>query len=105
MLPGTLFKVAHFGRGCAPANGIGCQFHGYFVLYTNLSFKEMSWIERGAYNRRHNMRSRMLMHTMHGVGIIPSRYGAGMRVQERFAVYTARDRDGMYHLSCGDVNF
>ena len=57
-------------RGCGPANGTGCQFHAYFVLYTNLSFKEMSQIERGAYNRQHNVRSHTLVHTSHGVGII-----------------------------------
>lgn len=59
-----------FGRGYVLARGIGCQFHGYFVHYTNLSFKEMSQIERRAYNRQHNMCSRMLMHTIHSVGII-----------------------------------
>lgn len=31
-----IFLSGSFG----PANGIGCQFHGYFVLYTDLSFKE-----------------------------------------------------------------
>lgn len=51
------------------------------------------------------MRSCMLMHTMHGVGIIPSCYVVGMHVQERFTVYTGQDGEGIYNLSCGDGKF
>lgn len=80
-----------FGCGWGPANGIGCQFHGYFVLYTNLSFKEMSQIERGAYNRQHNMRSHMLMHTIHSVGIISPALACGctLRSVHTFIVYVS----------------
>lgn len=34
------FLLFFLSGSFGPANGIGCQFHGYFVLYTDLSFKE-----------------------------------------------------------------
>lgn len=95
-----------FGCGCAPANRIGCQFHGYFVLYTNLSFKEMSWIERGAYNRRHNMRSHMLMHTIRGVGIISPAMACGCTLRSPHTSqnrHEIRQYSHMYNLESRDV--
>lgn len=56
LLEGHTFCTRHclsacFGCRCALAEGTVCKFHAYFVLYTNLSFKETSSIERRAYNR------------------------------------------------------
>lgn len=51
---------------------IGCQFHGYFVLFAKLSFKETSWIKSGAYNRQNNMHSHILTLSIQSVGIISS---------------------------------
>ena len=61
---------ASFGCGGCQAIGLGVDFMVTLFLYTNLSFKEMSEIEREAYNRRHNMRSHILIRSIHSVGII-----------------------------------
>lgn len=90
LCPGTFKWLVSWMWMCS-GNKIGCQFQGYFVLYTNLSFKDMSWIGRAAYNRWHNMRSHMLMHTTHSVGIISPAFACGCTLRSAHTSQYRRD--------------
>lgn len=69
---------------------MACQFHGYFVLYANVSFKEKSQIKGGAYNHQHTMRSHMLVHTIPSIGIISPTlaYGCTLKCANFYVCFT-----------------
>lgn len=93
-----------------PANGIGCQFHGYFVLYTGpkLQRKPPGWRRGGgrAYNRRRDMRARAYIpYTGRRHNPSPPRHA---RECSHFTFSTgSRQLGALYavHLSCSDVKF